>query len=160
MKPVLRQAAMAATILFAAGAASAGVTVTYKKPDQFADVPHAQWEREAMLKRLTIHFNKLADGLPPGQQLEVEVLDIDLAGTIDATRRQGAMDIRVINRGADWPHMQLRYTVTENGKAIKTGEDKLADQNYAHRPNRYKNDELRYEKQMLDDWFKASVAQR
>lgn len=45
---------LAAALLFAAGVAS-------------VDVPHAQDEREAMLKRLTTHVNKLADGLPKGK---------------------------------------------------------------------------------------------
>lgn len=160
MNILIKQAALAAMLLMVAGAAAAGATVTYKEPEHFSDVPYAPWERERLLKALTAHFDVLAARLPPGQTLAVEVTDLDLAGRIYPHRFNAPIDLRVLNGGADWPHMTLRYTISEGGKVLKTGEERLANMSYLQRQNRYRNDTLKYEKQMLDDWFKEAIAQR
>ena len=157
---VLQAGALAAVLALPASAATAAATVTYVEPDRFTDVPFAPWERERVLKELTAHFEKLAASLPPGQELKVEVLDLDLAGQVKPNFR-GGQDLRVMNGGADWPHMHLRYSITEGGKVIKSGEEKLSNMQYLNRMNQYGNNELlRYEKQMLDDWLKQIVAPR
>lgn len=160
MNILIKQAALAAMLLMVAGAAAAGATVTYKEPEHFSDVPFAPWERERLLKELTAHFDVLAARLPPGQTLAVEVTDLDLAGRIYPHRSHAPFDLRVLNGGADWPHMTLRYTISEGGKVLKTGEERLSNMSYLQRMNRYRNDTLKYEKQMLDDWFTTSIAQR
>lgn len=157
---VLQAGALAAVVALpasAATAATAAASVSYVEPDRFTDVPFTPWERERVLKQLTAHFDKLAASLPPGQELKVEVLDLDLAGQTKPNFR-GGQDLRVMNGGADWPHIHLRYSITEGGKVIKSGEEKLSNMQYLDRMNRYGNTELlRYEKQMLDDWFKKNV---
>ena len=53
--------------------------------------------------------------------------------------------------------MLVRYTLESNGKVIDSGEDQLSDMNYMGHINRYsEGDTLRYEKAMIDDWFKKS----
>jgi hypothetical protein len=70
----------------------------------------------------------------------------------------GANDLRVLRGGADWPMIQLRYSVEAAGKPLKQGEAKISDQNYLNHMNRYPSSEpLRYEKAMLDDWFKKEI---
>lgn len=161
MTSLIRQAALAGLCLLGAGSAMAGTaTVTFAQPEKFSDVPFAPWDRERVLKDLTAHFNKLAATLPPEQDLAVEVLDVDLAGRTWPGRWSNP-DLRVMNGRADWPHLNLRYTITQGGQVISSGEDKLSNMSYLHRHNRYYNgDALRYEKQMLDDWFKERVAVR
>jgi hypothetical protein len=145
--------AAAALALAACGAVQAEVNVTYVKPDQFSDVPYGVREREQVMKDLTAHFNRLGQQLPAGQTLKVEVLDVDLAGWV-YPRRWGPDDIRVLRGGADWPHMHLRYTLEEGGKVLRSGDRELANMMYQQRMNRYPSDDpLRYEKQMMDDWF-------
>ncbi|MDQ1924871.1 DUF3016 domain-containing protein [Massilia pseudoviolaceinigra] len=160
---LLQAGALAAVMALPASAATAGTavaTVTYAEPDRFTDVPFTPWERERVLKQLTAHFDKLAASLPPGQEFKVEVLDLDLAGQTKPNFR-GGQDLRVMNGGADWPHIHLRYSISEGGKVLKSGEEKLSNMQYLHRMNSYGNNELlRYEKQMLDDWFKQTVAAR
>ena len=152
--------AVAAALLAAAGAASAGVNVKYVAPEDFADVPYSDVERDRLLRELSDHFGKLAKQLPPGQDLNVEVLDIDLAGQLKPMR-WAVQDIRVMTGGADWPHITLRYTITQDGQVIKSGQERVQNMNYTHRMNRYfASETLRYEKQMLDDWFKQTVAAR
>ena len=58
--------------------------------------------------------------------------------------------------GADWPSFQLRYKLSGGNQAQKQGEERVADLNYTGHIASYGNrDPLRYEKQMLDGWFKA-----
>lgn len=157
---VLQASALAAVMALPASAATAAATVSYVEPDRFTDVPFTPWERERVLKQLTAHFDKLGASLPAGQELKVEVLDVDLAGQTKPNFR-GGQDLRVMNGGADWPHIHFRYSITEGGKVIKSGEEKLSNMQYLNRMNHYGNTELlRYEKQMLDDWFKQAVAAR
>lgn len=156
MKTV-RKAVLAGMLLLAASGAWAGVTVTYAQPEQFSDVPFAPWERERVLKELSKHFAKMAQGLPAGQDLAVEVTDIDLAGRTWPSFDSGR-DIRVLNGRADWPQLSMKYTVTQNGQVVRQGEEHLNAMNYLNRFNRYtSSEELRYEKQMLDDWFKERI---
>ena len=158
MNSMIRQAALAALLALGAGAASAAATVSYAQPERFSDVPFAPWERERVLTGLTEHFNKLAARLPAGQDLNVEVLDVDLAGQTWPTL-MSAQDLRIMNGRADWPRMSMRYTITQGGQVVRRGEENLSDMGYMNRINRYYGgDALRYEKQMLDDWFKTRIA--
>lgn len=152
--PYLKFFAAAALALLAAGAASAAQTVTtYVAADKFTDVPFGAIERERLLKDLSAHFAHLGKQLPQGQELKLEVTDVDLAGRIDWSRRSG-QDLRLVTGGADWPRLELRYTLSEGGKVLDSGEAKLSSMNYQQQMNFYSSGEpLRYEKQMLDEWF-------
>jgi Protein of unknown function (DUF3016) len=148
---------LAAALLAAAGAASAGVTVNYEKPDDFIDMPRSPQDRDQVLRELTRYFNKLAQDLPAGQDLKITVTDIDLAGR-EEPRRWAMDDIRIMRGGADWPTMKLRYSLEQNGQVLRSGEDTLKNMMYQQRINRhFSSDALRYEKQMIDDWFQKSI---
>jgi hypothetical protein len=157
MKRHLFGAMVVAVASLALGPTTAGaaVTVTFTQPDGYADMPFAPWEKERVMKDLQSHFSKLGVQLPQGQDLKVEVLDIDLAGRIEP--RVGLNhDIRVLKGGADWPVIQLRYSVESQGKVLRSGEARVADMSYLTHINRYSSNEpLRYEKRMLDEWFKS-----
>jgi hypothetical protein len=85
------------------------------------------------------------------------VLDVDLAGRMYP--RRGGDEIRVMNGGADWPRLHLRYTLEAGGQLLRSGDDELSNMNYQDRINRYgADDALRYEKQMLDEWFAKRFA--
>lgn len=156
----LLKTTLAGALLLSAGAAFAAASVTYTDPDKFTDVPFSQVERERVLKDLSAHFAKLASTLPAGQDLKVEVLDVDLAGRIRHDLR-ATPELRVLTGGADWPHIHLRYSVEQNGQVLKSGDEQLSNMTYLDRQGRYTgSDTLRYEKQMLDDWFRQKVAAR
>jgi len=149
----LAAAALAMGTALTAGAAHAGATVTYIEPDKFIDMPFSPIDRERVLKELTDHFTRLGKQLPAGQDLKVEVTELDLAGRIEPTRRTGN-EIRLLTGGADWPRMHVRYSLTQDGKVINSGEADLASMNYLQEMNRYGSSEsLRHEKQMIDAWF-------
>ncbi|TFW16113.1 DUF3016 domain-containing protein [Duganella callida] len=143
--------------LLVASSAWAEVIVTYTKPDDYTDVSRSVIERERTLKAFSDYFATLDKKLPAGQTLKIEVLDIDLAGR-EYPRRFSGEDIRIMNGGADWPHMHLKYTLEQDGKVIRSGDQQLSNMNYQNRTMGYfDSDPLRYEKQMLDDWFKKSI---
>jgi hypothetical protein len=159
MKTAFKSLALAGLLALTAGAASAGVTVAFSHPENFLDMPFSPVDRERVLKDLSDHFAQLGARLPPGQDLRVEVLDLDLAGRLHPNFR--GQELRILNGGADWPHMQVRYTLEANGRVIASGEDNLSDMMYLNRINRYLDgDTLRYEKRMIDDWFTTRFAPR
>lgn len=153
----MQKLALAGLFALVAGSAGAATTVTYVQPDKFSDVPFVPWEREDTLKQLSDHFIKLGNSLPPGQDLRVEVLDVDLAGRLIPSARLGR-DLRIMRGRADWPRIELRYSLEQNGQVIKSGEAQLSDMNYLDHVSRYFDSEpLRYEKQMIDDWFEKTI---
>ena len=161
MNTAFRHAALAGLLMLAAGSASAGATVAFVHPETFTDMPFASWERERVMDDLRAHFDKLAAKLPAGQQLKVDVTDVDLAGQTWPTRF-GGQDIRIMNGGADWPRIALRYTITApDAQVVKSGEENLSDMAYQQHMTRYGGDDaLRYEKRMLDQWFQNRIAAR
>lgn len=143
--------------LLAGAGARADVNVQFVEAERFSDVPFSPVERERVLKQLSAHLAKLGQQLPAGQTLKVEVLDVDLAGRMYP--RRGGDEIRVMNGGADWPRLHLRYTLEAGGQLLRSGDDELSNMNYQDRLNRYgADDALRYERQMLDEWFAKRFA--
>lgn len=159
MQRHLRNLLAAALLVATAGAASAGVTVSYEQPDKFRDMPYSQVDREEVLRQLSEHFGKLGEELPQGQELRITVKDIDLAGRIEPARWNFNNDIRLMRGGADWPTMKLSYVLEENGQVLRSGEAVINNMMYLDRLNRYSSgDSLRFEKQMLDEWFKRDIS--
>jgi hypothetical protein len=157
MKSRMQKLALAGLFALVAGSASAAVTVSYVQPDRFSDLPFVPWDREDTLRQFTEHFTWLGSALPPGQDLRIEVLDIDLAGRLIPSVRLGR-DLRVLRGQADWPRIELRYSLEQDGQVIKRGEAQLSDMNYMNHTTRYFDSEaLRYEKQMIDDWFEKTI---
>jgi hypothetical protein len=160
MNTILRHAAMAVLGLLGAAQAQAGAHVTFVEPEKYSDLPWSSVDRANVLQELRHHFDQLAAKLPAGQELNVDVTDIDLAGETRMNRMRG-QDIRILNGRADWPRMALRYNITQDGKVIKSGEDHISDMGYMqHSVHRGNDDALRYEKDMLDQWFRDRVAVR
>ena len=146
-------------LAFAGTNAGAAATVTFTQPEGYVDMPFAPWDKERVMKDLKEHFDKLGAKLPQGQDLTVEVLDIDLAGRIEPQLRF-SQDIRVLKGRADWPMIALRYRVEAQGKVLASGEARVDDKSYLDQVNRYSaNESLRYEKRMLDNWFKTVLKQ-
>jgi hypothetical protein len=157
MKSLMQKMALAGLFALAAGSAGAAVSVTYVQPDRFSDLPFVTWEREDTLKTLTEHFTWLGSALPPGQDLRIEVTDVDLAGRAVPNARSGR-DLRVLRGQADWPRIELRYAVEQNGQVLKSGEARITDMDYLNHTSRYFDSEpLRYEKSMIDEWFEKTI---
>jgi hypothetical protein len=144
-------AAAALCAALAPARAAGTVDVSWVEPERFADAGRGVIERERTLRALGEYLATLGQRLPDGQQLRLEVLDLDLAGELEF---MGTQELRVMRGRADGPHMSLRYALRAEGKKLKAGQAELSDLGYLIRP---REGDLGYEKHMIDDWFKASL---
>jgi hypothetical protein len=129
------------------------VSVSFNPDAQYADAGISPRDRQATLATLSAHLKRVAERrLPADEALEVELLDVDLAGTVRPSRRTGT-DLRGVRGSADWPRLTLRYSLSKDGRVLRSGTESIADMNYSGRLGNYlSGDPLRYEKQLLDDW--------
>jgi hypothetical protein len=145
-----------------AGALAASANVTFVNPEKFTDIGRYGDEREAARNRTEIsHFLEqlAARRLPPEQALQIEVLDVNLAGLVEPWRFH-AYDVRVM-RSATWPSMRLRYRLMLGDQVLASGEETISDMNYLQHVNAYPTDDhLRYEKWMLDEWLQNRLVDR
>lgn len=151
---------LATVLLGAASPADAAVRVAFADPAGFTD-GNLGWS--PVDRRLTqdgvrrIFTQLAAKRLAAGYDLDVEVLDIDLAGRINPIRSPSA-ELRVM-RPDTWPAMRLRYTLRRDGRVVLAREERILDQNYLMDPLATRSSEpLRFEKAMLDDWFRTRFA--
>lgn len=156
-------------LLVAAGAASAAsfaatVSVTFVQPEKFTDAGFSRGSASPrdlaeLQQEMQRHLQLLADRkLAAGDTLQVEVLDIDLAGDFETNRLTRFSDVRVIRDIAS-PRIKLRYTLKQGDRVVTGAEEQLSDMNFLWHYNRYSSgDRLRYEKPMLDAWFERQFA--
>ena len=155
MNTLIYRATLAAAFALASAQASAAATVPYVAIDKMSDVPRYQSERDFMQDDLRECIEKLSAKLPTGQQLKLDILDIDLAG--DVFPRVPIRDARVYRGRADWPRIHLRYRIEQDGKVIRSGERTLTDSNYQIGFNGHTNELYGYEKQLFEDWFRKDL---
>jgi len=155
----IARTAIALTLSLIGTWASATVEVSFVKPEQFLDIKDANFRRQDdYLEALQKHFQKIGEKTLPGKDLKIEITDVDLAGRVEP-RRNGMDMIRILRDMADGPMIQLRYVVSENGAEVRRGEARLWDAAYLTGFNSYSDtDPLRYEKRMIDNWFKREFA--
>ena len=140
----------------------AAVDVVFLHPETYSDASlyngYGAKGRKPALEGIRDHLQSLgARYLKPGETLRVEVLDIDLAGQFEWWRPY-AYDVRVL-RDVTWPRMKLRYVLDGKGRRVTCPEDFVSDRVYLmNAAARSSRDPLKYEKSMLDDWFRARIA--
>ena len=144
--------------------ARAEVVVTFDHPETWTDAA-LYGERDSRVRQPAMdgirqHLERLgARYLRPGQTLKVEVLDVDLAGRFEPLR-PFASDVRIM-LPVTWPRIKVRYVLEEGGTVRSTATETIVDQNYLSQVGGYlPSDSLRYEKTMLDDWFRARFVER
>ena len=139
--------------------APAAVSVSFIEPESYSDAnldgSYRAQAGDKGLNDIQRHLEMLGERyLASGQELRVEILDIDLAGRYEPWRAR-AYGVRIM-RDITWPRIKLRYVLENEGTVASTAEESVADMNYLGRSSLYySSDRLRYEKQMLDDWFRA-----
>jgi hypothetical protein len=107
--------------------------------------------RERTFKDLEKHFAKLAEMLPAGQTLKIDVTDVDLAGD---THHGGVNRTRIVKEIYS-PRMNFSYQILDaDGSVIKSDDVVVKDMNFMSGSSlKYRNKSLGYEKKMLDEWF-------
>ncbi|MDN8611539.1 DUF3016 domain-containing protein [Variovorax ginsengisoli] len=160
-----------AALLVAGASAQAtapALSVVFVHPERFTDAAYShpngsEPERLEVMRDVQRHLVQLAErGLPPGDSLRIEVLNIDLAGWFEPWRfrLQTGTYIRIL-RDITWPRMRLHYTLTRGDRVLADADDELSNLNYLMTVNRYSpTDRLRYEKAMMDDWFDRRIVAR
>lgn len=155
-------ATLAALLLPAFGltAAQAATRVSFIAPQTYTD-GNLTWgpvDQRLTLEGLERILLRLADRyVPAGTDLDIEVLDIDLAGKIDPLRSR-TNTLRVMRQDT-WPQMRLRTTLRRNGRIVAQGEERVLKVNYLMDPIAIRSDDrLRFEKAMLADWFAKRFA--
>lgn len=135
---------------------AADAEVTWTNSDKYRDIrsgfDNRKRFKERTFKSFEIHFATLAERLPVGLLLKIDVTDVDLAGDVhfDSNRQ-----IRVV-RDIYFPRLKFSYELFNVDKSIVTsGDINLKDMSFMLNRNlRYRNKTLGYEKRMLDNWFK------
>ena len=151
-----------AAALLAAGSISAAqagtVAVTYGNPDRFTDAGDRNSDPVKVMKDLEQFLQKMGGKyLPENAILRIEVLDLDRAGR---PHMNLPTEIRVMSGKADFPCVELRYTLETDGKAAPDKRERVCDVDYLT-PFGSRGDEhdpLVYEKRMLERWMKERFA--
>lgn len=138
------------------------VEIIWQEPDKFSDVRPTNESRikfrERTFSHLNDYINELADDLPNGQKLVMNVTNLDLAGEVLPTSFVGIghsfNDVRVI-KNLYIPRMSFSYQLlNSNGMLLQEKEVELKDMSFLDRHNRFfSNETLRYEKSMVANWF-------
>lgn len=143
--------------LFAVSTSRAGtVDVQFANPDQFVDAGTSQWDERDNVQRLGNYLQVLGQKyLPADQRMRIEVIDVDLAGTVQASRHDASW-IRTVKGRTDYPRITVRYTLQDaRGQQVASGQEAIVDLDYTHGLPRMRDfSGLYFEKQMLDKWFK------
>ena len=107
--------------------------------------------RERTFKNFEKHFAKIAESLPEGQVLKIDVTDVDLAGDTHA----GGINRHRIVKDIYFPRMNFSYQlINADGSEVVSAEVVLKDMSFMRTNSlKYRNDSLGYEKKMIDDWF-------
>ena len=145
------------SLMAAAFACTAGtVTVYFVNAGSYWDAGATPWDQAANRQLLATYLERLGQRLLPADQLlKVEVLQVGLAGRVRHDLR-GITPVRILNGGADWPRIQLRYWLEAGGRETARGEEWISDPDYLRGPaGRLGIEALHYEKRMLEAWFKA-----
>lgn len=140
-------------------AARAGtVEVRYDAAKPHSDAGDTAAQRERRLEALAAHLSALgATRLPADRTLAVEIVDLDLTGTVRITRRPLG-EVRVVNGRADGPRIELNYTLRDASGTLASGHESLYDVNLprlGELRDANGGDPLRQEKLLLDHWFAA-----
>ena len=159
MRPSMLSLLCACLAAGASGAIAGTVDVRFVNSRQYADAGNTAWEEEANLQVIDRHLKAIGQRwLPANHLLKVDVLDVDLAGAVRPFH--GGPEIRVLRGGADFPRIQLQYTLVVDGKVERSGTEWLTDLNYTRRITGERNSEsMHYEKRMIDEWFKSRFLQ-
>jgi hypothetical protein len=146
------QAAVAATPDTATPSAVEVVFVDAARYVDAGDSPAEVAENETVLRR---HLQALGQRwLPQGARLRIEVTGIDLAGQVLPALRS-PQRLRVLDGGADWPQIALRYLLARADGVTERGEESLSDPTYLlHRIQPSGLDRLPYEQRLLTQWFR------
>lgn len=142
------------------------VTVEWTDPAAFTEIRSSRnrWEarRGDWVHELADHLRKEAEQrIGPGERLHVVITDIRRAGDFEPGLNPQMDHVRIM-RDLYWPRITLQFShLDASGNPIAEGEHELSDPNYLSSiPGRARDEALRYEKAMIDDWLQREFGPR
>lgn len=147
-------AAATIALMLTTAIAEAAVSVAFVHPERYRDRDfRSEAKRERITAELTRYLHKLDKRyLKSGQRLEIEVLDVRLAGQYEPWNT-GLYDVRIL-RDSTPPRFKLRYTLRAGDRVLARGEETLTNATYLWSPAARRSERLAHEKELLADWFR------
>lgn len=161
MKNINAIAAAIITLFFSSMSMAGTSEVKWINPDDYRDVDAGEGHKAKFKAKVFAdfekHFEKLSAKLPEGQNLLVEVTDVDLAGDVN---HGGMRRIRIV-KDLYFPRIKFSYQLVDGKKQeLSSGTVNLKDMSFMMGSSlRHSNDSLTYEKNMLDEWFSKTFLQ-
>lgn len=160
--PAIRStlAALLLGVSLVAAHAAGPVAVRFVEPQRFFDAGDPGIDRERNLRVIEDALAALGQRwLPAGQSLDIDVLDVDLAGRIKPNVGRTGQELRVLEGGADWPRIELRYTLRTGTQVLASGRETVSDMHYLDSGARLPDSgPLAHERRMLEAWFRGRFA--
>lgn len=133
------------------------ISVVFIEPEKFSDARRSALEptSPAVLRELeSFLIDTAARYVPVDMKLDIRVTNIDLAGDFELFRGPQADRVR-ITKGLYPPRIALQFRfVDASDETVMEGERSLTDLNYQQRAAYPKENDLRYEKDLLRDWLR------
>jgi Protein of unknown function (DUF3016) len=136
------------------------VEVMYRDPAALTEVQFNPSRQTGWMDSLGRYIvSQGGKSVPAGAKLVVTITDVQLAGMYEPARRRGLEDVRIV-RDTTPPRIDLSFQLVDaQGAVLKEGERKLRDIDFLHSSFRHRNEELRYEKNLIDDWMRKDFGQ-
>lgn len=136
----------------------AAINVSFDKSRKYADAGMSGDEAISNVRDLATYIAGIAKrDLPVDAEFNVEILDVDLAGDRRLVGR--GVWIRHMSGDADWPNLKVKFTLHVPGRPPMEGIDKISGENYLMHGESLSYDPMRYEKLMIDQWFKYRIVE-
>ncbi len=134
------------------------VSVVFVNPESFTDVKRDSFGGNSPELLDQIRKFMIATGercIPAGVHLEIKVTDVDLAGEFEPQRGPQFADVRIV-RDIYPPRFKLQFALTDaKGTIVSSGQRNITDPAFQMRTVWPADDPLRYEKDILRDWFRS-----
>jgi hypothetical protein len=139
------------------------IAVTFVRPDRFTDVRDGLLASAkgsaAILDDIAAYLRTLGQRyVPAGSSLDFRITDLDLAGEFEPQLGPNFERVRIF-KDVYWPRIDFEFRLADGtGHTIREGRRSVSDQNYLQRAVFRTGDPLRYEKDMLREWFKKEFS--
>jgi hypothetical protein len=139
-----------------------GVHVEYSHPENFTEMRITPGSERvdinndmALLKRYITR--RAARVLAPGQQLDIVITDLALAGQYEPWPNSPTGWMRVVRRNYP-PKIVLHFTLRDaDGKVLKQGKRTLTNFSFMDTASIHDSDPVRYTKALIDRWLRRGV---
>jgi hypothetical protein len=144
-------------------AAGSRIQMEFVNPEKFtdfkADASGSQKGRENYLGQLKTYLVQQAGSqLPQGQRLSISITNIDMAGDFEPWRSQSLTNVRLVKDQYP-PRIDLSFKIMDaKGNVIRENTRELRNLSFMRDASINRQDPLRHEKNLLDDWLRRELA--